>query len=305
MKSEAPKVLHEVCGKPMLWYVVDACRGAGVGRIVIVVGHRKDDVIAAFSGSDDIVWVEQTEQKGTGHAALMCEEALAGFDGPVLTIAGDMPLIHSETLAKLLAENARTGDGLTLATSVLDDPTGYGRIVRDAGGILSGIVEENDCTDAQRAIQEVNVSYYCFGGGRMFEMLRGLRNDNAKGEYYITDTVAIAMETGLGAGAVPAVPAEDAMGVNSRADLAVIGRIMQERIQAGWMNQGVTIVDPSSTWIESGAAIGSESVIQPFSFIGSGAVVGDACRVGPFGHVASGETVESSASAGARTPAGA
>ena len=304
MKSEAPKVLHEICGKPMLWYVIEACRGAGVQKLAIVVGHRKDDVIAAFADQDDIVWVEQKEQKGTGHAALVCEEGLSGFDGQVLAIAGDMPLIQEDTLQKLLAENHRTGDALTLATSILDEPAGYGRIIRDAKGALAGIVEHNDCSPEQLKIDEVNVSYYCFAGERLFEILHQLKNDNAKGEYYITDAVAIALKKGLGAGAVAAVPAEDAMGINSRADLATVSRMMQSRIQAEWMDRAVTIVDPTTTWIETGANLGPETIVYPFSFIGGGARIGEGCRIGPHACVAGGEVVGPGSATGAHSLAG-
>jgi len=285
MKSEAPKVLHHVCGKPMLWYVINACREAGVGRLVVVVGHRKDDVIAEFSGQNDITFVEQVEQKGTGHAAMVCADALHGFSGQVLVIAGDMPLIGSATLSALLDENARTRDAVTLATCMLDDPTSYGRIVRDEHGELAGIVEHNDCTDEQRAIREVNVSYYCYDGSRMFELLSRVPNDNAKGEYYITDTIKLSLAAGMGAGAVAAVPAEDAMGVNSRADLAVVSRLMQQRIARSWMDSGVTIVEPLLTWIETGASIGPETVIHPFSYVAAGATIGAGSTIGPHAHV--------------------
>jgi bifunctional UDP-N-acetylglucosamine pyrophosphorylase/glucosamine-1-phosphate N-acetyltransferase len=295
MKSELPKVLHEVCGRPMLAYVLDACRGAGVEKLVVVVGHRKDDVIAAFAGCNDITWVEQREQKGTGHAALVCKEALAGFAGRVLVIAGDMPLVRQETLQNLLAASVASGDAVTLATCQLDDPTGYGRIVRGPDGKLTSIIEDHDCTPEQRAIREVNVSYYCFDGERVFGLLEQVKPTLPKGEYYITDTITLALAQGAGAGAVLAVPPEDAMGVNSRADLAVINRLMQGRIQAHWMANRVTIVDPQTTWIESGATLGAETTIAPFSFVGTCAEVGENCRIGPFGYVGAQERVAAGA----------
>ncbi|MCB9850747.1 MAG: NTP transferase domain-containing protein [Phycisphaerales bacterium] len=305
MKSELPKVLHEVCGRPMLAYVLDACRGAGVDRLVVVVGHRKEEVIATFAGDRDIEWVAQTEQHGTGHAALMCEKALGGFEGPVLTIAGDMPLIRQETCERVLAEAKRTEHAVTLATAVLDDPAGYGRIVRDGAGRLAAIVEHNDCTPEERAIREVNISYYCFDGARLFNILHKIGNDNAKKEYYITDTVTIALREGLGAGAVPAVPAEDALGINSRADVALINRVMQGRIQKHWLDRAVTIVDPSTTWIEAGATIGEDTSIYPFSYIGSGASIGAGCRLGPHAFVMRGETVPAGKMVSPLAPTGA
>ena len=291
MNSALPKVLHEVCGQPMLSYVIGACRGAGVDRIVVVVGYGKEQVLAAYDEGDALTWVTQSDQRGTGHAALMCEDALAGFSGAVLVIAGDMPLIRSETVEKLLSEHARTGDGVTLATSIFDDPTGYGRIVRDDAGRLSDIVEHADCTDAQREIKEVNISYYCFNAGRMFETLHRITPDNAKGEYYITDAVRILLEDGHGARAIAAVDPSDAMGINSRADLARVNSIMQRRIQDEWMMQGVTIVDTSSTWIENRCEIGKDTTIHPFSFLGAGSRIGAGCRVGPFASVRGDEPI--------------
>ena len=231
MNSDLAKVLHEVCGRPMLALVLDACEEAGVERIVVVVGYGKDAVRRAFADRQRITWVEQTDQKGTGHAALVCRQVLGGFSGPTLVIAGDMPLIRAETIRTLLEQHARTGDSVTLATSIFDDPAGYGRITRTPSGRLSGIVEDIDCTVAQRRIKEVNISYYCFDTRRMFEALDKVRPDNAKGEYYITDAVRILIEGGHGAGAVPAVDPRDAMGVNSREDLARVDVLMQSRMR--------------------------------------------------------------------------
>jgi bifunctional UDP-N-acetylglucosamine pyrophosphorylase/glucosamine-1-phosphate N-acetyltransferase len=283
MKSDLPKVLHEICGRPMLAYVLEACQRAGIGRLIVVVGHGKEQVVDVFTERAGCAFVEQTEQKGTAHAVLCCREALADFSGRVLVIAADMPLVREETLRALLDENAGTGDAITLATTILDDPTGYGRIDRDGRGRLRGIVEHRDCTPEQLAIREANPSYYCFSDcGGMFAVLDQVGNDNAKGEYYITDSVGILIEQGRGAGAVAAVPPAEAMGINSRADLAAVGRLMQARIQAAWMEAGVTIVDPDSTWIDSGVEIGPDTVIYPFSYLANGSRIGPGCRVGPF-----------------------
>ncbi len=232
MKSDVPKVLHEVCGKPMLSYTLDACCEAGIDRIVVVVGHQKERVIAAFSDRSNCSFVEQAEQKGTGHAVQCCKEALDGFAGQVLVIAGDMPLVRGETLKTLLNENTKTGDGITLATTILDDPAGYGRIVRDKLGGLVSITEHKDCIPEQLAIKEANPSYYCFDGRYMFETMDKVTNDNAKGEYYITDAVGILLSEGRGAGAIPAVPPEQATGVNSQEDLVVVEELMTARAEA-------------------------------------------------------------------------
>ena len=304
MKSDLPKVLHEVCGRPMLGYVISACRLAGVDRLVVVVGHGKDQVIDRFEAERDIRWVEQAEQNGTGHAVMCCRDELQGVDGSVLVIAGDMPLVRREVLSELLEGRQQSGDALSLATTVLDDPTGYGRIVRDGEGGVQAIVEHRDCIDRQREICEVNPSYYCFDGGSLFESLDQVEPAGAKGEYYLTDVVRVLYDSGRGVSATVRVPFEDAMGVNSRLDLARIGRLMQDRIQLDLMNEGVTIVDPDNTWIEADVVVGANTTVYPFSFIGRGATLGEGCRIGPFVHVAAGETLGEGAVVGSAALSG-
>lgn len=229
MRSDLPKVLHPVLGRPMLAYVFEACRAAGVGRIVAVIGHGAEQVRAAFAGDEDVTWVLQAEQHGTGHAVLCCAEALRGFTGQTLVLCGDGPLIRATTLAALRARHAERRSAVTLATTVLDDPTGYGRIDRDATGRLRGIVEHSDCTPEQRAIQEVNPSYYCFDNGVLFDTVARVRPDNAKHEIYLTDAVRIAIEDGATVEAVTALAPEEALSVNSVAQLTRVERIMAER----------------------------------------------------------------------------
>lgn len=292
MKSDLPKVLHEICGRPMLHYVLSACRVAGADRLIVVVGHRKDDVLSAFEGEKDITWVEQAEQKGTGHAVLCCRSALTDFEGSVLVIAGDMPLVRRRTLAGLHEARGQSGDALAIATTVLNDPGGYGRIVRDAEGNLEAIVEDADCSLEQRAICEVNPSYYCFDSGALLDAVARLEPAGPKGEYYITDAIRMLRLSGQGVSAPIQVPAEDAMGINSRVDLAAVGRIMQDRLQRSLLDEGVTIVDPDNTWIEADVRVGRDTTIQPFTFIGAGAKIGEGCRIGPFARVGAGERVD-------------
>ena len=295
MNSIRPKILHEICGRPMLAYVLGACRLAGASRLVVVVGHGRDEVTARFDSQSDVTWVEQAAQKGTGHAVLCCREALQDYSGSVLVVAGDMPLVRRETLAGLVEERERSGVALTLATTVLDDPTGYGRIVRDSAGRLKAIVEQRNCTPKQRKIREVNPSYYCFEAGALFEAVERVKCDSAKGEFYLTDTVSVLRRMKREVSAVISVGPEDSMGINSRLDLATVGRVMQDRIQLALMNDGVTIVDPDNTWIESDVVIGCETMIYPYVFIGAGATVGEGCRIGPFARIAGGQTVEDGA----------
>jgi bifunctional UDP-N-acetylglucosamine pyrophosphorylase/glucosamine-1-phosphate N-acetyltransferase len=288
MVTDLPKVLHEICGRPMLAYVVDACRKAGIERIVVVVGYRKEEVIAAFRNDPDVEFVHQETQKGTGHAVQICKDALADLDGNVLIIAGDMPLLRPETLQLLIETHERETSAVTLATAVLDDPTGYGRIIRDAYGNLQGIVEHGDCTPEQRKIREINPSYYCFDRNLLFAALAEVKPNNVKGEYYLTDALHILIHRGCRAVAVTAVAAVDAMGVNSRQQLADVGKIMQERIQDKLMTQGVTIVDPPNTWIDARASIGRDTIIHPFTYIHGVVAIGRRCSIGPFAYLRDG-----------------
>ena len=298
MKSELPKVAHEVCGRPMLAYVLDACRGAEVSRIIVVYGHRKEVLEQAFAGEDDLIWVEQAERKGTGHAVMMCEQALDGHEGNVAVVAGDMPLVRPETMKLLFEKHEQSAAAVTLGTTVLDEPTGYGRIRRDERGELRGIVEHADCTPEQLAIREVNPSYYCFDRELLQFALQRIDCDNAKGEYYITDALHVLIQAGHRAVALEALRPEEATGINSRGDLAAVGRLMQDRMQETLMAEGVTIIDPASTWIDSGAVIERDTVLLPFSYIEGGARIGRSCRIGPFAHVRSGDVVEAGSSVG-------
>lgn len=289
MVTDLPKVLHEACGRPMLAYVFDACREAGVKRILAVVGYRKDDVIAAMSEDyPEVVWVEQAEQKGTGHAVMCCRDDLGDFDGNVLIIAGDMPLVRTETLQQLITKHEDENSAVTLATAELEDATGYGRILRDAYGNLQGIIEHSDCNEQQLKIREVNPSYYCFDAQRLREALDQIKPDNVKGEYYLTDALHILIHSGHRAAAITAVSPAEAIGVNSRQQLAEVSKLMQNRIQQKLMNSGVSIVDPPNTWIDARAQIGQDTTIHPFTYIHGRVKIGGRCSIGPFAYLREG-----------------
>jgi bifunctional UDP-N-acetylglucosamine pyrophosphorylase/glucosamine-1-phosphate N-acetyltransferase len=279
MKSRRVKVLHEICGRSMLAYVLDAARSAGAERIVVVVGHDRESVMREFAHQEDIQWVHQQEQKGTGHAVQVCREALEDFTGEVFVLAGDGPLIRAQTLANILEAHRAEHAAMTLATSVIDHPAGYGRIVRDSAGDILAIVEEKDATAEQRNIREVNPSYYLFDNRALFEALDQIKPNNQKGEYYLTDALAILRGQGRKVTALAAVPAEDVLSINSRLELAVVSRVMQRRIQAGIMESGVTIVSPENTWIEFGAKIGQDTVLEAFAWVGAGASIAPASHV--------------------------
>jgi bifunctional UDP-N-acetylglucosamine pyrophosphorylase / glucosamine-1-phosphate N-acetyltransferase len=291
MKTELPKVMHEVCGKPMLSHVLDACRGADIRKFYIVVGFAKDAIISAYGDEPGVHFVEQAEQKGTGHAVMMCAGALKGIQGDCVIIAGDMPLVRAQTLLDLVGSHRATCATASLTTTVLDDPTSYGRIVRDLAGDFEKIVEHRDCTPEQLRITEVNPSYYCFDIESLLSALPRLKNENAKREYYITDLLSIIKADGKTVRANTSVPAIDATGINSRADLAEVNRLMQDRIATEWMERGVTIVDPANTWIDSRAQIGVETIIRPFSYVEGSARIGSDCTIGPFAYIADGAVI--------------
>lgn len=282
MKSNRPKALHEICGLPMLEYVLRAAYGAGCDRILMVVGHGKDEIIAHFGSDTRIHWIEQAEQHGTGHAAKMCESELKQHKGDVFILAGDGPLIRSEVLRTLHKAHKEEHAAASMATAVLEDPTGYGRIVRDEKGEFVEIIEQLDATPKQREIKEVFPSYYCVRSEDLFFALSKLKNDNKKGEYYLTDIYGHLRQAGKKVVAVQAVLPDDVIGVNTRQQLAEVDAIMQARIQKQLRESGVTIVSGFNSYIEADASVGQDTVVQPFSFVGRGSSIGRQCVIGPF-----------------------
>lgn len=285
MNTKLVKMLHEVCGRPMLSYVLDACCEVGVGKVYVVVGYGAEQLKERFGKAGDIVWVRQDEQKGTAHAVLCCKEYLGDFEGQTLVLCGDGPLIRSATLKTLVEKHEQKRSAATLATAVLDDPTGYGRIVRDADGNIQGVVEDADCTSEQVGICEINPSYYLFDNKILFESLEKVRPDNVKKEYYLTDVLSVIIAAGHKVVAVTAVRPEEAMGVNDRVQLGEVSKIMQRRIQRKLMDAGVTIVDPDNTWIDARAQVGRDTKIEPFTYIHGEVKIGRGCRIGPFAYL--------------------
>ena len=292
MNTQLAKVLHEVCGRPMLAYVLQACRKVDIKKIYVVVGFSSEQVQSRFADADDIVWVQQDEQLGTAHAIMCCREHLKDFEGQTLILCGDGPLLRSQTLRTLIDKHEAGQSAATLATAVLDDPTGYGRIVRDAYGNIQGIVEHLDCTPEQLEIKETNPSNYLFNNKRLLEAIDDIKPDNVKKEFYLTDAISGLISTGHKVEAITAMQPDEAVGINSRAQLSAASKIMQRRIQARLMDDGVTIVDPGNTWIDARAQIGQDTVIEPFTYIHGEVKIGSGCRVGPFAYLRDGTVLE-------------
>jgi len=229
MKSELPKVLIEICGRPMLDYVLDALEAVGFDQVVVVVGYRADDVKRAMSGRKNVSFALQAEQKGTGHAVMMCRETLAGHKGAVAVVTGDAPMIQAESVQALLAEYDRSQPACVMGTIHKESPGGLGRIVRDAAGDFQAIVEEKDATEAQRKITEVNMSCYVFDSQALLAALDELRPDNAQGEYYITDCPGLMRREGKKVLALPVLKPIEALGVNTMDEL----RQAEEVVRAG------------------------------------------------------------------------
>lgn len=232
MGSDLPKVLHPVADRPMVHWVIDACEQAGAIRQVIVVGHEADRVREALAEREQCLFVEQRQQLGTGHAVMMAGEVYArdGEQVDVLVLYGDGPLIRAQTLRRLVAAHRGSGAAATLATAMLDDPRGYGRIIRDANGRFAGIVEQKDADERQQAIREVNPGIYCFRADALFEALGRIGNTNAKGEYYLTDVPGLLASEGRKVELVEAMAAEDVLSINTPQQLAEVDGLMRQRL---------------------------------------------------------------------------
>ncbi len=281
MKSALPKVLHEVCGRPMIEFVLDAAREAGVTRHVVIVGHAAEKVKEALAGHRDVEFALQAEQKGTGHAVMMCRDNLAGHDGPVLVLTGDAPLMRPASFRSLLDEFEAQQAACVIGTAETEFNQGLGRIVRNSAGEFLKIVEQKDATPAELAIREINVGCYVFDCRSLFEALDELQPNNQQKEYYLTDCASILKAKGKKVVARRKLDIVEALGVNTRSELAQVGRALQQRFLDKLMADGVTIVDPAQVSIDLRARLGADTVVYPFATITGPAVIGANCRIGP------------------------
>ena len=279
MKSALPKVLHRVGGKSMLQHVLDAAKQAGSRRDIVVVGFGGEKVKEAMG--DQAEFVVQKEQLGTGHAVQQTGSLLAGETGTVMVLCGDTPLLTGDLLRKLYDAHKEAGAKATVLTAIMPDATGYGRIIRTATGTVAKIVEHKDATEEERQVREVNSGIYCFEASELFTALQQVGCDNAQGEYYLPDVLEILRNQGEKIWAVAADDYESTLGINSRVQLSGAEKILRRRKNIELMDNGVTIMDPDSTFVDADVTVGRDTVIYPFTWLEGATTVGEGCEIGP------------------------
>jgi bifunctional UDP-N-acetylglucosamine pyrophosphorylase/glucosamine-1-phosphate N-acetyltransferase len=296
MKSNTPKVMHELCGRPMLDYVLDLVQDLRIKKSVVVLGHKHETVREILRPGVD--FVIQKKLLGTADAVKVALAKLKNFKGTVLVLYADIPLLKKETILGLLKHHAKNNADATLLTAQLDNPAGYGRILRDAYASICGIREDKDADDFQKDIKEINTGIICFNKDRLAESLRYVRPDNRKKEFYLTDIISILYKKNRLIEGVRISDINEALGINSRQDLAKANKIMQQRINREFMEKGISIIDPDSTFISYGAKIGQDTTIYPFTVIEGNVKIGKRCSIGPFAHLREGVEIKDDVTAG-------
>ena len=278
MKSNLPKVLHSLGGKALFLHVLETARRLEPDVIAIVVGYGARKVQDACPAID-INWAIQEEQLGTGHAVLCARDKFREFDGDILILSGDVPLIQERTLRMIVEQQRRSRADLSFLTTRVETPNGYGRILRDPQGAATGIVEEKDATDEQRKISEINTGIYVASSRFLFEALAAVKNHNRQKEYYLTDIVGIALRGGKKVAAVQTEDVREILGINSREDLAKMEKNLRDKTNQKWMLAGVTLEDPDTTYIDETVTIGQDTVIGPNTHLKGKTVIGERCHI--------------------------
>lgn len=283
MKSELPKVLHPLGGQPLLGHVLDALAALPVEKTVVVAGHGLGQVAAYVGERAQVVCQEQ--QLGTAHALLMAGSALEGFAGDILVLCGDTPLLRPGTLEQLVREHRRQQAAATVLTALLEDPTGYGRVIREADGRVSRIVEQKDATPAEQAVREINTGLYCLRSAGLFAVLKEIRPANAQGEYYLTDIIGLYAQRGEKVAALACADPAEVAGINDRWQLAQAERVFRLRRLAELARDGVTVLDPEHTYIEVDVTVGPDTVLLPGTYLARGTRIGRGCTIGPHSYL--------------------
>ncbi len=297
MKSSRPKVLHSICGKSMIRHSIDSINSIGINKILVVVGHRGDLVKDSLPGFN---CVKQDKLLGTADAVLKAKGILLKdkkIDSVLITY-GDVPLLTPETMKKIIQRHYSSRSDCTLLTSNLKNPTGYGRVLRSGNEKISKIVEEVDASIYDKVIEEINVGVYCFNKSLLFEAIERIRPNNRKKEYYLTDAIEILSKSNALIDSVSTDDPEEFLGVNTRTDLIKAEAVIRRRILTNIMQKGVSVIDPTNTYIEDGAEIEKDAVIYPYTFIEKGVKIGSNCSIGPFARLRTGTVIDKEASVG-------
>lgn len=279
MKSKLYKVLHPVCGKPMVQHVIDQVKSLNINEIVTIVGHGAEKVKDQLG--EDSQYALQAEQLGTAHAVQQAGDMLADKEGVTIVVCGDTPLIKGETMEALFKHHEETNAKATILTARAEDPTGYGRIVRNAEGFVEKIVEHKDASEQERSINEINTGTYCFDNKMLFDAIQNVSNDNVQGEYYLPDVIEILKNQGEIVSAYVTDSFAETLGVNDRVALAEAERTMKKRINEYHMRNGVSIIDPDNTYIGPDVKVGQDTVIFPGTTLSGSTVIGSECQIGP------------------------
>lgn len=285
MKSDLYKVLHPVCGKPMVEHVIDHVTALGADRIVTIVGHGAEMVEKTLGPKSE--YAIQAEQLGTAHAVQQAEQLIGHLEGTTLVVCGDTPLIRAETMEALIRHHNETNSKATILTAHADDPTGYGRIIRGANGQVLRNVEHKDATPEEQKVTEINTGTYCFDNKALFESLKKVKNDNAQGEYYLPDVIGILQAENELVSAYVTDDFSETLGVNDRVVLAEAEAVLRRRVAEKHMRNGVTIIDPNTTYISVDAVIGRDTVLLPGTMIEGETIIGSHCSIGPNSHIIS------------------
>ncbi len=296
MKSELPKVMHPLCSRPMLGYVLDLVKELKIRDFIVVLGYKHKDVKEFLPlGTKTAL---QKKILGTGDAVKQGLAYLRGFKGTVVVLYGDNPLLKKETIDKLVKRHLENEAAATLLVAKLENPSGYGRILRDKYGSLCGIAEEKDADDFQKDIKEINTGILCFDKDKLVKSLKVVKPNNAKKEYYLTDVIDILYKNGDLVETLVIPDSNEALGINSRVELAQANKIMQRRINDAFMKEGITIVDPDTAFISFGTKIGRDTTIYPFTVIEKNVKIGKQCFIGPFAHLRPGVELQDNVAVG-------
>ncbi|WP_283163418.1 bifunctional UDP-N-acetylglucosamine diphosphorylase/glucosamine-1-phosphate N-acetyltransferase GlmU [Sporolactobacillus mangiferae] len=283
MKSKLYKVLHPVCGKPMIRHVVDTVKNADFSKVYVVVGHGAEQVEATVG--TDAECLTQREQLGTGHAVLQAAGRLSEQEGTTVVLCGDTPLITYQTIERLMQVQEKHHAAAAVLTAHLEDPTGYGRIVRDRSGHVAKIVEDKDANSDEKRVKEINTGIYSFDNRKLFALLKQVTNHNAQGEYYLPDVIGLLVQKSEKVIAYATEHFEETVGVNDRMQLAAAGKYMQDRINRAVMQNGVTLIDPSTTYLSADCVIGGDTVVYPGAVIEGNTRIGNGCRIGAHSYI--------------------